>query len=102
MMIFIDSSTSYPVLTAAVNAALECQLNQGLSFVASVVEKYTDYQVESSTVLAILKGESLPPFESPLDCISEELIAIRDQVGEITSSLAEPPALVSGKLFYFF
>ncbi|CAG9807512.1 unnamed protein product [Chironomus riparius] len=77
-----NNSIHYPILTPVFVLDFICELDTLVLLVANATSQFSG--VDSEVVFEIINGTSLPPFPAPLDCIANDLLAIRTQLQTMT------------------
>jgi hypothetical protein len=70
----ILSYNTDPALAKSSAFSLDCKLDQTITLTVEGISKLTE--IDPSYIFGILSGEIDQPFQSPLDCIYDGLIAI--------------------------
>ena len=85
MNYFTDQSVAYPELTPFFISNLLCEVDAMVMFAANATSSLSG--IDSDIIYSILKGSTTPQFVEPLDCISNKLLFINNQISVLVNSI---------------
>ncbi|CAG9811204.1 unnamed protein product [Chironomus riparius] len=81
MQQYSTSTSNDPALAPAYAIGLKCEANSSIILAAKAINRLS--AVDPSIIVNILNGTTSEPFVAPLDCISADLISLKDMIQNI-------------------